>query len=135
MDITDEQALVEHSLALLAMRRHISLLGLLHKIVLGQAPAPIEHLFSRKTSNLRDFGIDSGVSRHDRQLHDPIEPGHSPMIRRSVFGMIRIYNSLPQRTVSLQSVKSFQRALQKRARDSATDATVDWQLMFSPRAG
>ena len=133
--VSDEQALLEHCLAPLAMRREIGLLGLLHKVALGSAPAPIKQLFDKKPWTLNSFGFKADVCRHDRQLHDPIEPGHSPVIRRSIFGMVRIYNALPQSVVALTTVKSFQRALQRRAREAASDAVREWQLMYSPCAG
>ena len=114
--LTDANALLEHSLAPLAMRRDLCMLGILHGASLGTAPPQICKMFAGQRSTLRKYGINNRSVPHDRQLHDPIAPGHSPMIRRSIYGRIRVYNLLPHRALSADSVKCFQRALQQLAK-------------------
>ena len=44
---------------------------------------------------------------------------HSELLRRSVFGLVRVYNELPQGTVEKNTVKTFQQSLQNALKDDA----------------
>ena len=52
------------------------------------------------------------------------------IIKRSVFGLIRVYNDLPQFVVSAKTAKVLQRRLQKRAKVAAVSHDINWPLMF-----
>ena len=67
---------------------------------------------------------------HSKALMDPVEPSHPVIIKRSVFGLIRVYNRLPQAAVDAKSTKLFQRYLQNCAKNAARDGISGWQLMF-----
>ena len=54
-------------------------------------------------------------------------------MRRSAFGMIRIYNLLPQDVVEKIDVKSFQRALTQMVRDTLNGGDLNWRFLLSPR--
>ena len=53
--------------------------------------------------------------------------------RRSAFGLIRIYNLLPEHVVNTDTVKDFQHALTSILKDYAISGSRDWSLLFSPR--
>jgi hypothetical protein len=125
-----ETALIEHSLAPLGMRRDIAMLGLLHKVALGSAPQPILDLFRSTPLNSFSVGLTSSRLRHNMQIHDPVEFNHPGIIKRSVFGLIRVYNDLPQYVVSAKTAKVLQRRLQKRAKVAAVSHDTNWPLMF-----
>jgi hypothetical protein len=90
-----EEALVEHNLAPLSMRRDLAMLALLHKVSLGVAPKPIASLFSSRGGTLDLLGFPHSFPTHCRQLHDPVAFYHPPIIKRSIFGLVKVYNRLP----------------------------------------
>ena len=55
------------------------------------------------------------------------------IMRRSAFGMIRVYNLLPEDVVSQQSVSGFQKKLTDLARDRVVARDGRWRLLLSPR--
>ena len=54
-------------------------------------------------------------------------------MRRSAFGMIRVYDLLPQDTVEKADVKSFQSALTQLVRDRLNGGDLEWRFLLSPR--
>ena len=129
LDLTDEVVLLEHNVAPLAMRRDIAMLGLLYKVAHGLAAPPLQDLFPASQRSLTSFGF-GPQPVHEWQLVDPVEPTHPNIIRRSVFGLIRIFNRLPAHTVAAKSVNHFQKILQRAAKDRAKSGDHTWQLMY-----
>ena len=64
------------------------------------------------------------------QIHDPVEFNHPSIIKRSFFGLIRVYNDLPQFLVSAKTTKVLQGRLQKLAKVAAVSHDINWLLMF-----
>ena len=64
------------------------------------------------------------------QIHDPVEFNHPGIIKRSLFGLIRVYNDLPQSVVSAKTAKGLQWRLQMRAKEAAVLNDTSWALMF-----
>ena len=62
---------------------------------------------------------------------DPVEPSRTVIIKRSIFGLIRVFNRLPQAAVDAKSTKLFQRYLQDCAKNAAKNDASGWPLMFS----
>ena len=112
------------------MRRDIAMLGLLYKVSRGGAPKQIQKLFSLQPYNLGNFGLAPFVLRHRFQIHDPVEVSHPVIIRRSFFGLIRVFNQLRPDFVESKNVQIFQRSLQKLAVSAAKTEKEGWQLMF-----
>ena len=104
--------------------------ALLHKVSLGAAPGPISDLFKLRSGTLDSFGFSGAFRTHARQLHDPIHPSHPVILKRSVFGLIRVYNRLPSQVLDAKSPKIFQRRLQCLAKEAAKGNAANWQLMF-----
>ena len=130
LGLTDVEALCDYKLAPLSMRRDISMLGLLFKVASGTAPPPICKLFRSYNCSLASFGFQSCSQFHDKALHDPIEPTHPGIIKRSAFGLIRVFNRLPQQAINVKSTRIFQRRLQYMALQAAKSGKHDWQNMF-----
>jgi hypothetical protein len=131
LNLTTTQALLDHALAPLSMRRDIAMHGLLFKVACGLAPAPICSLFKPSGGSLISHGFSSSAQIHSRALMDPVEPSHPVIIKRSIFGLIRVFNRLPQAAVDAKSTKLFQRYLQNCAKIAAKNDASGWQLMFS----
>ena len=68
---------------------------------------------------------------HNRQLQTPCSRSSTEQMKRSLFGVARCYNLLPQDLVDTNSVKLFQRRLQWGLRKCADSGLEDWKLLFS----
>ena len=134
LEVSVEEELLEFNLAPLGLRRDVAMMGILFKVSRREAPGPIQGLFSLYPENLDRFGFRSGGERHSRQLLDPVAFHHPVMIRRSVFGLIKVFNRLPQKLIDAANASCFQRMLQNQAKDAAQAGIPDWELMFRAAA-
>jgi len=107
LGLDEPTAFVEFNFAPACLRRNIGVLGLLHKRVLGISHPIFQKLLpfhSDVFGSLRPHG-------HDKQLY-----GHTLDVNfqhalhaRSIFGMVYVYNRLPQTVVDQPDVCNFQR--------------------------
>jgi len=123
-NVDQVEALVKFRLAPLAVRRDIAMLGVIHRSVLGRGPNHFNKFFVLDTS---------AVSKHRRQLVDPRKEMKHPLIRRSVFGLVSIYNLLPASIVEAKTVSAFQQGLQHLVTERAKGGCDDWMNTLSPR--
>ena len=134
IDMSPETELLEHNLAPLCARRDISMLGLIHRVVLGKAPPQFSaHIHLADGSEfLRGWAY--SFARHSKQLHDPID-GSGPRIKgRSFLALIYPYNVLPQHVVDHTTVRGFQRALQQALKRCAAARQAGWQRVLQDGA-
>ena len=110
LGITAEHALFAFNLAPLACRRDIAMLGVIHRCVLGNDPAHFQEFF--KISLTQGSRTRSGSRRHGKQLVDIRNTGFIEIERRSILGLILVYNHLPDSVVAANSVSSFQSKVQ-----------------------
>ena len=111
-DVTPEAALVCYKLAPLSFRRSVAMLGFIHKSVLGFAPPMCCSMFVREPESHHSHVTRSSQRRHSLHVRDPIDGSHTELLKRSVYGLVRTYNSLPQVVIDIRDVSTFQRALQ-----------------------
>ena len=130
--IDEMEALLCFSLAPLRTRRDIAMLGVIHRTVLGKGPAQLQQFFCRKAKE--------GVARtrlqarrHDCQLVEYCDGHHTELIRRSVLGLISVYNLLPQHAVQATSVSLFHSCLQSLVQERALGGDEAWRDLLSPR--
>ncbi len=71
------------------------------------------------------------IRRHNRQFVQPTIG--TEVLRRSLFGLVIVYNLLPQAVVDEKSVQSFQSSLQRALRNVARLGVPNWDCLFSPR--
>ena len=108
------------------------MLGVLYKVSHGIAPAALAGLFKTYGRGaLSSHGFVPSERFKFYALHDPIEQSHFVIIKRSLFGMVRVYNRPPKALVQLKNTQAFQRGLQQRAKRAAMDLLDDWHLLFS----
>ncbi len=92
------------------------MLGVLHKVTLGRAPAQLAALFppGRPAHEpLQHFQrLRHWRPLHNKQLHSHAALDCTEVMRRSLFGLVKCYNQLPQRVVDSASVTTFQKLLQ-----------------------
>ena len=122
LGFSEVAALNEFRLAPLEARRDMAMLGALHKITLRIAPAQLIALFfvpsatrschRHGRTRLRSAAFATLEASHDCQLHTDAHFQSSDVLLRSLFGLVRCYNTLPQQVVATKSVKDFQRSLQ-----------------------
>ena len=102
------------------------MLGVIHRSVLGVGPAHFRNFFQ--------LAKPTGGQRHRFQLVDIRGAKSTPTIlTRSAFGLIAIYNLLPERVFSGTSVKHFQKNLQELVRERAAAGCDNWADTLSPR--
>ena len=129
LSISPETALLEFKLAPLCARRDMAMLGLIHRVVLGEAPAQFEKFIRRATHQVFPRDARGSELRHEKQLWDPIDGTETAMMRRSLFGRIYTYNLLPAIVVNANSVKRFQRQLQNGLRINCRSGGA-WSCLF-----
>ena len=113
-------ALLEFNLAPLAMRRDISMLGILHRAAIGEGPTQFREYFYRKPGS--------------RNLFDALD-GTNPsrLMRRSIWGLVKVYNGLGGAR-DCDSVKDFQMVVQERAKSVVCKRLLPaWETLYSPR--
>ena len=121
-------ALRQFSLAPLATRRDIAMLGLIHRTVLKKGPPHFrEHFKPAEPARPGE------VRRHRRHLADPRAEWTGRAVARSVLGLVAVYNLLPDELTRLNAVPAFQSALQRLVQDRADDGAADWQSTLCPR--
>ena len=67
------------------------------------------------------YGFRFKVPLHSKQLQDVVTSNSLVMMKRSLFGVIRIYNRLSQHVVDSKTVKVFQKHLQDIAKTPIKD--------------
>jgi hypothetical protein len=113
-------ALMEFNLAPLELRRDIAMLGLLHRAAIREGPPQLQTMFKRRVGS--------------SLLHDPYEHRRPPLVRRSAWGVIPIYNRLGSDARNIATVKDFQFYLIERVRTIVRKGLVeDWKRVYSPR--
>ena len=127
----EAKAFLEFNFAPPTFRRNIGVLGLLHKRGLGKTHPVYQQLLPFR----RDAVGSLHPNGHDKQLYgqwlDITFQAH--LHANSIFGMVDIYNLLPQDVVDCQSVSLFQRQLTFMVRDRCRGGATDWHLTFDCR--
>ena len=121
--LTEPMAFVDFNFAPAGMRRDIGILGFLHKRVLGQCHVAIQQLLPF---------IAPQAAWHDKQLESHIEActARPQLFCRSLFGMVAVYNRLPQDVVESTTVKQFQQKLTQIAKTKCDNGCLSWQRIW-----
>ena len=134
--ITAERALEQYKLAPLMCRRDMAMMGLLHRIILNDAPTQLKKLFPFAVPRSADVSSTRRYSpwllrRHNRQLKEQTIGTY--ILRRSLFGLVSIYNLLPQAIIDLKSIRLFQSALQRALCLAASQRLPNLDYLLFPR--
>ena len=125
----EKEALLVHALAPLPSRRDMAMLGLLHRINLGMAPACLSEFIYRAHGPSFPRSLRAPGLRHSRQIHDVSDGSTSSLYERSIFGLIYTYNCLPQFVVDSVKIPISQRHLQRCLKHAANDNISEWQFL------
>ena len=133
LGVSETEALMNFGLAPLRLRRDIAMLGVIHRSVLGKGPPQFQELFQRADASAPTRATRQSAQRHNKQLVDVRDGRFLEVLRRSAFGLIAIYNMLPQTIVDEETVCGFQRCLQELAKQEVAAGNDAWSNLFSPR--
>ena len=129
IELSEEIAFLEYNLAPLCVRRDIAILGCIHRAAMHQGP-PALWKFFRRAEVTRAYNTRQ-IQSHSLQIAEWTRGRTLEIMRRSAFGMIRVYNLLPQDTVEKADVKSFQSALTQLVRDRLNGGDLEWRFLLS----
>ena len=107
LGISVEEAAIHFKLLPLRLRRQIAALGIIQRAVLRKGPKQFWTWFVRDTASYYTH-----YRKHTRSLQEIVHHQSPAYFKRSLLGMIKIYNWLPQYIVDTTNVKSFQHELQ-----------------------
>ena len=108
--------------------------GALRKLNLRTAPAQLRALIPQVgsvTEPLARQSLRFWRPLHDKQLGTPAHSGSTDTMQRSLFGLVHLYNKLPQRIVDSPSVKVLQKRLQETLLRLAEQDLPNWQALYS----
>ena len=104
------------------MRRDIAMLGVLHRAALGEGPPQLREMFRRQPGSYMMEDPYYGATRH-------------PLVKRSAWGLLPVYNKLGSGAQTIGTVKLFQAYLQERVKTLIRRGLVndEWARSYSPR--
>ena len=111
----------------------LKVVSLKYRCVLGDGPPQFREYFQM------DRGHSSGIStrlaedKHCRQLKEPRVSSSTDIMKRSILGLIAVYNMLPEEVVMSDTVQDFQSLLQELVKLRALAQCDNWKLSLSPR--
>jgi len=130
LGLTENEAFLSFNLAPLKLRRDIAVLGLLHRVQLGEVHPDFQNLFPRE--NRPQVATRHAARRHGKQFQEI--SGSSHYFNHSVFGATKVYNVMPTYAVNVGDVGSFQSMLTKDARFQCKIGATNWIRMYCCRA-
>ena len=130
LGLTENEAFLSFNLAPLKLRRDIAVLGLLHRVQLGEVHPDFQNLFPRE--NRPQVATRHAARRHGKQFQEI--SGSSHYFNHSVFGATKVYNVMPAYAVNVGDVGSFQSMLTKDARFQCKIGATNWIRMYCCRA-
>ena len=131
LGLSSADAFLQYNLAPVAMRRDIGILGLIHKCVVGVADITLRELFPAAEQRCHRHDTRLSSRRHNKQVLDRCDGRHSELLARSIFGLVKVYNLLPQHMVDHTEVTAFQHTLTLHAKHVCKSGVHDWHRVFS----
>ena len=98
LELSEEAAFMHFNMALLCVRRDISILGVIHRAALRKGPPELLKFFRREECHSYRRSVRFS-HRHSRCLIEWAAGSNLEIMRRSALGMIRVYNLLPEELV------------------------------------
>ena len=108
------------------------MLGLIHRTTLHKGPPHFQQWFYPALRQERATAVTRlSARRHNKQLFDPLDGSkRKTFFGRSAFGLVRVYNLLPQRVVEARTVRDFQRLLQNQVKDLLAASDENWRYCY-----
>ena len=135
LGFSEEAALANYRLAPLEARRDMAMLAVLHEVTLRTAPARLLELFPSMPPATSRFDLQrlrrGWRPPHSHQLYTECSFDSTDVLQRSLFGLVRCYNALPETVVAAETVKGFQRKLQQGLQRASERNEPEWARLFS----
>jgi hypothetical protein len=131
INVSESEAFLNWGLCPLSARRDVAMLGLLHKVSLGQAHDALLRLFPSAQMPRHTHVTRANARQHNRQIVDRCDGSQSSVMHRSIFGLVPVYNGLPQECMNLSSVSSFQTYLTRNLRAKCKANAPHWHLTYA----
>ena len=122
--MSSREAFLLHNLASLPSRRDIAMLGLIDKIVLGQAHPDFSTFFTL-VIDVPDERTRSQTRQHAYGWHDHRNDAQLEIWGQSAFGLISVFNNLESAIAMVDTICEFQRLLQQRLKYTAQRIDMD----------
>ena len=106
------------------------MLGMIHRAALQLGPTQFWQWF-RLAPNRERRTTRLAARRHNKQLVDMCDGSQSALLARSAFGLVKVYNLLPQDVIDKRSVKLFQNALQTLVKEEMDCGRPNWDTCLS----
>ena len=133
LDLNEDDGFLRFGMVPLCMRRDIGMLGVLYKCAHGLAHSDLLKLFPLQSDvPVHTHHTRTMTQKHGLQLLLRNHGDHRIVFHRSLFGLVKVWNALPNFVVSMHSVKNFQSELMSMARDACRLGTDNWQHIFTP---
>ena len=127
LGISENDVLLHFNLAPLHTRRDIAMLGVIHRAATGRGPPQLRALFKPAQHRISS-------RRHRYFLQHVLEGNFLEIARRSAFGLVSIYNSLPGQFVDDGcNVSTFQSRIQKHLKELVENGVHDWARTYCVR--
>ncbi len=130
LGISARDAFLRFNSAPLEARRNIAMLGVLHRVALGEAPGALSDMCPQNSVSPSTRTTRTQRGLHNKQFFDSSQTS-ADLMRPSVFGSIAVYNALPQFVVDAATVKLFQCQLQNAVKLQARIGLFFWHLVLS----
>ena len=131
LGLSEREAFGQYNVAPLQLRRDICMLGVLWKIAHGKAHVHYLALFPMCGSGVPSQRTRSTVRRHNRRFVDKCDGTQIDQLARSLFGLVKVWNMLPEAVFDLTNVKAFQRNLTVFAKNACVADGENWQRMYA----
>ena len=109
------------------------MMGVLHKVVLEAALPQLAAFFPVLENVAEPLSMQRCAQLHSKQLGTPCGGTSSETMKRSLFGLARCYNQLPQHVVDVPTVSIFQHRLQAalKVHASSAGALATWPSLYT----
>ena len=133
LDFAPGETFFAYNLIPLTTRRDIAMLGFIFRCAEGLAPEALQLLFPGASQVGHCYPTRFREDRHPIQLEELRTGTHHALLRRSVFGLVRIWNRLPAEVVMAKNIEKFQSGLTDMVRTASRRGVQEWARLFSPR--
>ena len=131
IEVAAEEALLSFGLPPLSTRRDMSGLTFLYRVSTGRVPECFHELFPISKQPIHSFFPGIGQKLHKRQLVCRVEPGMPKFLRRSLFGLVSVFSSLPAEVAEVNTTKAFTNSLLRRLQKmQQASNSPSWQSLY-----
>ena len=133
LDLNEKDGFLHYGLAPLVLRRDIGMLGVLYKCAHNTAHPELCELFRRAPlEGLPRHATRRSSRQHGLQLEVFADGDQRMAFSRSLFGLVKVWNSLPAQAVNSDSVCSYHSCLTQYSRTTCSHNIARWKHLFSP---